>query len=120
MVFTCFHQFDFKTKLYIYIYLYLYLYIILSGFVCQVTCGSLPTLRCFPTVWNANDSTQEMDATCMEPPRFTKAQVPTAAPSLGPTSNQMAAMRDDSEKAVRGPGDTTAVWFKRPMVVDRY
>lgn len=38
---------------------------------------------------------KEMDATCMEPPRFTKAHVDTASPGLGPTSNQLAAMRDD-------------------------
>lgn len=42
---------------------------------------------------------KEMDATCMEPPRFTKAHVHTASPNLGPTSNQMAAMRDDNEGA---------------------
>ena len=35
----------------------------------------------------------------MEPPRFTKAHVDSANPGLGPTSNQMAALRDDKEGA---------------------
>ena len=42
---------------------------------------------------------KEMDATCLEPPRFTKAHVASANPQLGPTSNQMAALRDDKEGA---------------------